>query len=213
MSIEPYYEDGVVTIYNGDARDVLPQLSAPDCVVTDPPYGIKYQGYNHGTVTGDENIDAVKWLIETWGDRPAVLTGANHFASLLPTIGVWSVWDKRTTEAADKMFGAPFELIWAAGNDAPGKIYRIQHGGVVNADGAGVKRVHPTQKPVKLMHRIIEDWAGPGCIVDPFAGSGSTLRAAKDLGRRAIGIELEEQHCEAAAQRMGQEVLDLWSAE
>ena len=94
------------------------------------------------------------------------------------------------------------------GPDKAGFMYRIQHGGVVNADGHG-RRVHPTQKPVTLMKRIIEDHFPTGVIVDPFMGAGSTLRAAKDLRRTAIGIELEERYCEAAATRLGQGVLAL----
>ena len=88
-------------------------------------------------------------------------------------------------------------------------MYRIQHGGVVNADKGNLSRTHPTQKPVTLMKRIIEDHFPTGVIVDPFMGSGTTLRAAKDLGRRAVGIEIEERYCEAAVARLAQEVLAL----
>jgi DNA modification methylase len=206
----PYYADENVTIYHGDCREIMPELTF-DVIVTDPPYGIDYAGHNYGKVAGDHNIDAVKAMITSSAGTPTVLTGANHFAHLLPTVGAWSCWDKRTSESADKMFSSPFELIWASGDDRVGKMYRIMHGGVVNADGANVKRVHPTQKPVTLMCRLLADWAADGVILDPFMGSGSTLRAAKDLGRHAIGIELDEKYCEIAATRMGQEVLDLWA--
>jgi site-specific DNA-methyltransferase (adenine-specific) len=72
----------------------------------------------------------------------------------------------------------------------------------------GTERVHVTQKPETLLREILLV-APPGAVLDPFMGSGTTLRAAKDLGRKAIGIELEERYCEIAARRMGQEVLDL----
>ena len=199
-----YYQDDHVTIYHGDARDVLPMLTF-DVIVTDPPYGINFAGYNHGKVQGDTDDEAARWLLAN--TSPMVVFGVNHFPEYLPSRGAWSCWDKRTNENADKMFGSPFEMIWVSGKDRPGKIYRIMHGGVVNADGGGVKRDHPTQKPVTLMVRIIGDWATSGVIADPFMGSGTTLRAAKDLGRQAIGIEVDERYCEIAAKRMGQEVL------
>jgi DNA modification methylase len=68
--------------------------------------------------------------------------------------------------------------------------------------------LHPTQKPLALFSRAIRNSSAPGdLILDPFMGSGTTLRAAKDLGRRGIGIEIEEKYCEIAAKRMGQETL------
>ena len=112
-----------------------------------------------------------------------------------------------TPDDADRMFGSPFELAWMNGPDKAGAMYRIQHGGVVSADGRGVKRVHPTQKPVALMVRILADWFPTGVILDPCAGSGTTLLAAKRLGRQAVGIEIDEAHCEAAVMRLGQGVL------
>jgi site-specific DNA-methyltransferase (adenine-specific) len=72
------------------------------------------------------------------------------------------------------------------------------------------KEDHPTQKPLGLIRRIVESILPPGGVcIDPFMGSGTTLRAAKDLGRKAIGIEIEERYCEIAAKRMSQEVLPL----
>ena len=187
--MKPYYADDFVTIYHADMRDVFPAVEF-DAIVSDPPYGIGYAGYNHGKVAGDEDTAAVEWLLKRIpDDRPAVLTGANHFATLLPTVGTWSVWDKRTNESADRMFGAPFELIWSNGADKAGKMYRIQHGGVVNADGGGVKRVHATQKPLTLMLRLITDYGGDGIIIDPFAGSGSTGVACQEEGRRFMGCD------------------------
>ena len=204
--MEPYYDDGTCTIYHGDSRSLIDQLHF-DVIVTDPPYGINFDGYNHGKVAGDESTELARWIAHQ--PQPRILFGVNHYPDALTTPGRWLIWDKRVTEKADKMFGSPFEIAWVSGDDAPGKMYRIQHGGVVNADKAGQRRQHPTQKPVTLLSRIVQDWTEPDAtILDPFMGSGTTLRAAKDLGRNAIGIELEERYCEIAARRLGQGVLD-----
>jgi len=210
--MDPYYSDDAVTIYHGDCRDILLTLTF-DVVVTDPPYGIGYQqkietGRDWGTISGDGSDALARWVIEAVHPTPMLVFGANHFPSALPEPGRWVCWDKRVVEAADRMLGSPFELAWMNGPDKAGFMYRIQHGGVVNADGHG-RRVHPTQKPVTLMNRIIEDHFPTGVIADPFMGAGSTLRAAKDLGRRAVGIEIEERYCAAAVARLAQEVLAL----
>lgn len=107
------------------------------------------------------------------------------------------------------MLGASFELAWTNCTSGFGKMYRIMHGGVVNANGGA--RLHPTEKPIELMRRIILDYGPAQRILDPFMGSGTTLRAAKDLERCAIGIEIEERYCEVAAKRLEQEVLPLES--
>ena len=86
-------------------------------------------------------------------------------------------------------------------------MYRVRHlPGVATGNR---RRVHPTQKPVTLMKRLINDFFPTGVIADPFMGSGTTLRAAKDLGRKAIGIEIDERYCEAAVERLAQGVLSL----
>ncbi len=122
-------------------------------------------------------------------------------------------------------------LVWAKTHFGMGSYWRNQHehivfashgqptamlnrgmGSVLTAPGVSPEaRVHPTEKPGGLIRRLIG--AVPGDLVlDPFMGSGTTLRAAKDCGRRAIGIELEERFCEIAAKRLGQEVLDFGGA-
>jgi site-specific DNA-methyltransferase (adenine-specific) len=109
------------------------------------------------------------------------------------------------------MHGGDFELAWDSRKSGFYKFYHIVHGGVINADstfGNNEKRFHPTQKPISLMGFCINDTSAQ-TILDPFMGSGTTLRAAKDLGRKAIGIEIEEKYCEIAAKRMSQEVLNL----
>lgn len=220
MSVEPYYRDGHCTIYHADCFDIIGELGF-DFVVTDPPYGIAYEQTietttEWDTVTGDESSEPAETMIAAVHPIPMLVFGVNHFPHALPVPGRWVCWDKRCDENADKMLGSPFELAWLNSEDKAGYMFRIQHGGVVNADKGNQKRQHPTQKPVQLMRRLLAEiphllmpdgFAHDSVILDPFMGSGTTLRAAKDLGRKAIGIEIEEKYCEIAVERLGQEVL------
>ena len=103
------------------------------------------------------------------------------------------------------------EVAWAS-FPTPTRIFRHKWLGYMRASEVGF-HVHPTQKPVALMAWVIGKWCGEAeTILDPYMGSGPVMRAAKDLGRKAIGIELEERYCEIAAERCSQEVLDLGAA-
>ena len=172
-------------------------------MVTDPPYGINYRpNYKHAApITGDDSTALMEWALGR--TMPRVVSGASNAARCIPPGAVWWCWDKRCSDSADRMFGAPMELGVAIGaNTKQPRMYRIQHGGVVNADGAG-PRHHPTQKPVQLMRRLIADFVPPASvIIDPFMGSGSTLKAAQELGRECIGIDVEQKWCDVAAQRL-----------
>jgi site-specific DNA-methyltransferase (adenine-specific) len=216
MDLKPYYQDDRVTIYHGDCRLIWPQLPRFDLLLTDPPYGIDFNATKQNlpgaterkNIEGDNDVSTARWLFGMlWHVNDAVIFGANCFPHLLPHRGRWICWDKRLTEAADKMLGSPFELAWCNRTSGFDKILRKLHGGVVNADGG--KRVHPTQKPSGLFSQIISDdfYVKSNTIIDPFMGSGSVLLAAKIEGKTAIGIEIEERYCEAAAKRLTQGVL------
>jgi DNA modification methylase len=110
------------------------------------------------------------------------------------------VWDKRVNENADKMIGSPFELAWSSKSSGFDKIYRVMHGGVVNADGHNARREHPTQKPIKLLAAVIKDFA-EGLILDLFLGSGTTLLAAQQLNRKCYGMEISPQYCDVIVKR------------
>ena len=219
----PYYQDDNVTIYHGDCRDILPRLTF-DLVVTDPPYGIgldtdfsglrgtadfnqrhgNYRGKRHRKVIGDNEEFDPTFLLAA----PTAMFGANHYAQRLPPGCTWHVWDKRDGIGSNMLADAEMWVTtWQSG---PTRIYRHRWLGYMRPkgrDGDGFD--HPTAKPLALMRHIIGEPRTPtGVIADPFMGSGSTLRAAKDLGRRAIGVELEERYCEIAARRLEQEVLD-----
>lgn len=219
MPLTPYYEHAGITIYHGDCLETLPQLGPVDCVVTDPPYGIRHRanvktargtskalGQYPPTIPGDNKpFDPAPWL--AIGDRH-IFWGANHYAPLLPPSGGWLVWDKKVRpEFYGKTSFSDCELAWTdIGNRA--LIAPLLWNGIFREGGGiGTARLHPTQKPLRLMRWCLEKTEG--LVLDPFMGSGTTLRAAKDLGRKAIGIEIEERYCEIAAKRLAQEVLPL----
>lgn len=218
--MKPYYEHGGITIYHGDCREVLPALPACDLLLTDPPYGIgldtnysrrsstAIRGRDYSAIVGDDAPFDGRFLF-AFG-KVQVVWGANNWPNSIPFSPKkdgWIVWDKRTNEAADRILGSPFELAVVIGRRCY-KMIRLQHCGVKNADGDRSGRFHPTQKPIALMNRLLGLFVST-FVVDPFMGSGSTLLAAKDLGRKAIGIEIEERYCEIAAKRLSQEVLPL----
>jgi site-specific DNA-methyltransferase (adenine-specific) len=219
----PYYDHAGITIYHGDCLEILPTLGPVDCVVTDPPYGIAYRArdrreheqryrpvrYINRAIAGDDSaFNPAAWL--SIGSAH-IFWGANHYASRLPDSGGWLVWDKRGGPAFyGKMTFSDCELAWTdIGNTA--RMYRQVWNGLVREGeevaSRGTGRSHPTQKPLRLMRWCLQKTEG--LVLDPYMGSGTTLRAAKDLGRRAIGIEIEERYCEIAAKRLAQEVLPL----
>lgn len=206
----PYFDDGTVTIYHGDCREILPAL-AYDCIVTDPPYGIgfaaqptkwqrrtKMQG---GRVAGraaehwdDATVDGIVEQIA--GDtRPAIIWGGNYYA--LPPVRGWLCWSK--PDAPPSM--GSFELAWT-NLDRNTRLISCSIS-QTNAERLG----HPNQKPERVMAWCLS--FVEGVICDPFMGSGTTLRVAKNANRRAIGIETEERYCEMAAKRMSQQTLSL----
>jgi DNA modification methylase len=206
-------EDGSAVLYRADCLEVLPTLAAGsvDAVVTDPPYGIGWHGHDASTKKwkGMEN-DTEELDLRSILNMPCLVVafGANCYPAQLPHRGRWLCWDKRVNENADRMLGSPFELAWCNKTSGFDRIYRIMHGGVVNADGWGIPRVHPTQKPVRLIERILEDLTGKGqTILDPFMGSGTTGVACVQTGRRFVGIEISEQYFQIARRRIEQAML------
>ena len=158
-------------------------------------------------ITGDDREMNLKCLFNL--DCYKIIFGANNFPSQLPHRGRWICWDKRGgIAAADKMLGSPFELAWEDRTSGYDAMVRVLHGGVVNADGHGIAREHPTQKPIALMKWCIGHLpAGCMTILDPFMGSGTTGVAAVKMGRKFTGIEISERYFDIAVRRI-QDALD-----
>jgi len=216
--MKPYYEDSHVRIFHGDCREV--GLSAfGGLVLTDPPYGIahptNYAGRGRSNLAGcrdyapvhadDEPFDP-RWLLSIGAAR--ILWGANYYANLLQNVSGWLVWDK---ERPDDLDQATCELAWTDCVKGVRRFRHLWHGMLRASERGGGSLQHPTQKPVELMQWCMTlRWtAGYRDILDPFMGSGTTLVAAKNLGRKAVGIEISEAYCEIAAKRCSQGVLAL----
>lgn len=288
--IAPYYEDGFVTLYHGDSREIVPRLGMVDLVVADPPYNI-------GKASWDWIDDYREWSrewIEAASDRltrpggfwcfhsdPLVLADlarmveaagraavsfitldksawsiakryANAGTKTFPAAAEYATFHRREVYAEEireirNMHGltrAQFDALISPSQKPTGLCYRWEHGERV-PQAAAVRAIrehfgvdltlpvfhnpskaasvwrfpmpemngHPTPKPLGLVTRIVESTTDiGGLVLDPFAGSGTTLRAAKDCGRSAIGIEIDEQYCEIAARRMTQDALPFGEA-
>lgn len=138
-----------------------------------------------------------------------VIWGGNYFADALPPSPSWFVWDKRSGVLANS--NADCELAWSNVGGAA-RLFSHLWAGMLRASESGAY-LHPTQKPVALMEWVLDRASEPGdLILDPYMGSGPVARAAANLGRRYIGVELEERYCEIAAKRLGQGVLDFGGA-
>lgn len=209
----------------------LPQSLSPQAVVadpkilllTDPPYGLadKHNGGGGKGRSSWRHLPSVAQAFDM--QRPSVevfsmllalasqhiIWGGNYFADLLPASMCWLVWDK----GLHGFTTSDFEMAWTSYRKASRRLEYCCSGERGFAPKSRESRqfinAHPTQKALAVMTWCISLADDPQTILDPFMGSGTTLRAAKDLGRKAIGIEIEEKYCEIAARRMGQEVLAL----
>lgn len=227
--MKPYYDHAGITIYNGDCRDVINHVGSVDLILTDPPYGVAYEtSWRSRTdklrtpIANDIDLSVVAeaWpvaLSKLANDRhwyafasPRRISAAERIFHGSKHILAWDKGDRGTVGDLEAGFGEAWEAIFYGmkgrrplNGNRPRTVIRYDWSSTMDP-------VHPTVKPVDLLRRMIKWSTSTGEIVlDPFMGSGTTLRAAKDLGRRAIGIEIEERYCEIAAKRLSQEVLPL----
>ena len=207
----PYYDHAGIVIYCGDCREILPHLPKVDCVITDPPYGIgstshrplsRWYGYD---ISGNNDTSMRDFLI-AWNMGPMLMfDSARHDAPEGTRCTL--IWDKggsvgfngdntlpwKSTYEPIRVVGSPF---------IGGRI----HESVLHYPASGFSRpMHPHEKPVDLLLHLVA--CTQGTILDPFMGSGTTLVAAKNLGRKAIGIEICREYCDIAIRRLEQEVL------
>lgn len=212
MGVAPYYVDekAGITLWHGDFREILPTLRKPGLILSDPPYGISY---NREAVPQEKHLPARRRQVATVrGDEEkfdpshllggrVILWGANCYASRLPDCPTWIGWDKVTRNGLDLRIGE-IELAWTNCVSRP-RLFRHLWSGGYRASGIDREEfLHPTQKPVALMEWCLLLVPEAKSVCDPYAGSGTTLVAAKRLGRRAVGIEIEERYCEVAALRL-----------
>ena len=218
---EPYYSDDHVTIYHGDCIEMLPEL-AFDVVVTDPPYGIGWkigmigEGNYHGSpIAGDNDTSARDAVLKLVGDELPWIVFGSLKAPLPPGWKQSIVFHKDCHNAGLVGVRRPWRNnwepvflggVWPDQTPTVDSVVRTFEMAQSGYSGYTTRAGHPHAKPVDVMCQLIEQ-CPPGIVLDPFMGSGTTLRAAKDLGRKAIGIEVEEKYCEIAARRCAQVVL------
>jgi len=229
----PYYEQDGITIYHGDCREILPLLDPVDLVLTDPPYTERTHKsvrsnsskatkgnrvITFSSVTTEDlrqiyaSLGAVTkgWVVSTMDYATAFEFEQSPPDGLrMMRIGVWVKTNPMPQISADRP-GQGWEAIaylhrsdkassWNGGGRSGNFILPVEQG-----------MGHPTAKPISMFRELVDRFSDPGAIVlDPFMGSGTSLRAAKDMGRRAIGIDIDERHCETAMKRLRQSVLPL----
>lgn len=227
---EPYYHDeqAGITIYLGRCEDVLPSLSSEsiDMVLTDPPYGVRYvsnmRQIKFDGIANDDRVP-VEWVREIkrlskfrtpvyWFACDESLEETKQaIASIGFGLNTMLVWDKQAMTGGNlNDYGSQTEYI-VFGTNGPVKLNGSRDPNLISVPRVNPKvMVHPTEKPTQLLSYLIVRSTAPGDVVlDPFMGSGATIAAARDLGRRAIGIELEERYCEIAVRRLSQQVLPM----
>jgi site-specific DNA-methyltransferase (adenine-specific) len=220
---QPYYKDEHVTLYHGDCLELTEWVTA-DVLVTDPPYGVAWRsgGMSNAlepveqTIANDETVDVRDRALELWGQRPALVFGSWrqprpkgvnnrliwHKASNIPAMrtSAWFAADEEIYQLGTGFIGKPEQNVL------------VTHDRRDGAYGEVARLGHPTPKPVGLMERLVTK-CPPGVIADPFAGSGATLLAARNIGRHAIGVELEEKYCELIVSRLSQQTFDFGNLE
>ena len=204
--MRPYYEHAGITIYHGDCRDVLPSVHG-DATVTDPPYGIEF-GYDSYGDTRDEWFDLM--------DASVPLMRASSMFVVMPACDRYSMawwyerhppdwvlcWYKGSPGHRSPVGFNDWEpiLVWGRPPSPMHDYFQTPCGFDPNG--------HPCPKPIGWATWLVSRASiRGGTVLDPFMGSGTTLVAAKNLGRKAIGIEIEERYCEIAAKRLAQEIL------
>ena len=222
--MKPYYGPHAgITIYHGDCREILPTLPKCDLLLTDPPYGIDcaLSTANH-LMRGNETIEIRSLALRAAQYSSAAVFGTSKIEKPVGTI-ITLIWSKGPFVGMgdlDFPWKLTHEEIYILGDKSIWTGKRLESVIIVDALYPNLQQAnrargewlqHPTQKPVALIELVLGQCQAQ-TILDPFMGSGTTLVAAKNLGRKAIGIEIEEKYCEIAAKRLAQEVFDFEGA-
>lgn len=210
--MRPFYSEKGITIYNGNALEVLPTLPPVDLVLTDPPYGVdfKYEDSYTDSKSGYADLVSVAFAEMRRVSEVTALTTGMRNLWLYPPADWVMCWAKPGSTRQSGLGGFNcWEPVLVYGKPVK-RVYQdfrlLPTAANLSKDFAGE---HPCPKPLKLYKWLIDELSNEGdTVLDPFMGSGTTLRAAKDLGREAIGIEIEEKYCEIAARRLSQGVLE-----
>ena len=226
--MKPYYQDDLVTIWHGDNRELAPALGSFNLVLTDPPYnhehldGAGFSGgekfYREGALDGLNDFDLSQYsemllgaadMMVAFCSRDGIVEYANLAAKSERKFDL-HVWHKtnaipfcKNTWKSDVEYIA---LVWSK---KPGWVQMEQHmHSKVYTSSLCRDPLHPAAKPLELLKKYLSI-LDPKTVFDPFAGSGTVGRAAKDLGKKAVLIEQDERHCETAALRCSQETLGI----
>lgn len=213
--MKPYYEHAGITIYHGDCREILPHVGHADLLLTDPPYGIAWtRGFYaqraskaHDGIANDEDTSCRDEALEILRDIPGFVFGSFYapYPSGLKQVLVWKKPVDTGIVGCVTGFRRDAEPIFVVG---PWPIRTALSSSVLisrRGNRSYTTGEHPHAKPLELIGELLT-FLPDGSVIDPFMGSGTTLVAAKNLGRKAIGIEIEERYCEIAAKRLSQEV-------
>lgn len=218
----PYYVDRLVTLYNCACDLVLPSLvsNSISLLITDPPYGISEDTCRSGRGNWDHhgNFIPSNYFVPVHGDdKPfdpthllrfprLILFGANYYANMLPMSNSWIVWDKLNGLTSKRTVGfnnnADCEMAWT-NLGGPARIFRHRWTGFLKESEHKERRTHPTQKPIALMNSIIEWRTHVGdTVLDPYAGTGSTVLGAVDAACKVIACEIETEYCAVIVERL-----------
>jgi site-specific DNA-methyltransferase (adenine-specific) len=206
--MRPYYEHAGITIFCGDCREILPQLSSGP-ILTDPPYGneTNYLSFNDDKETLQKLISDIAPLILS-APRALITPGIANI-DLYPKPEWILAWFTPAGAGSGPWGFCCWQPILAYGKDPYLTSGMGRRPDAIIATETSEVNGHPCPKPLGVWKQLLKRLSpGDEIIIDPFMGSGTTLRAAKDLGRRAIGIEICEEYCEISAKRLSQEVFN-----
>src|SRR3990167_5313114 len=216
MLIKPYYEESGITIYHGDSRNILPHLPQVDLILTDPPYG-----FNRFATDGKDYLYSVGKVFDLFPLVMKETAACFVFTSTGEVLNVGNrmplkfyrlLWMYKPADCTYPLNGwllTSEAILWFTKNGKCELFDRhpFRHDCYIH-NRVGLEGVegHPTVKPLSVISDFVNRCPYNGIVLDPFLGSGTTLRACKDLGRTGIGIELEERYAEIAVNRLQQEV-------